>query len=361
MDKSSIELREYLSEHFVGSQHRLGFIARFVLSLIKVKTVNLTQIALGLNSQAKAASNYRRIQRFFAEFSFDKAAFVGWIVQHLPRESWVLCLDRTNWKLGTFNINILAIGVAYRGTAIGLLWQLLPKCGNSNQGERIALIQQLLACLPKKNIKAVIADREFIGQDWFSFLTKQNIKFHIRLRDNILAELAAANEAQGQTNSQAIRLLFRHLKSGETLTLHQRYYVCGQLLAVTGMRLADDELLIIVTNGNPKQSLDFYAQRWEIEMLFSALKTTGFDLETTHLNQTQRIDTLLLLLMLALVWSHTIGETLHTTVKPIKRKKHGRLAQSFFRYGLDFFRAVLLNLPSKFPDFRWALSLLSCT
>ncbi len=242
-----------------------------------------------------------------------------------------------------------------------MLWQLLPKCGNSNQGERISLVQQLLRWLPKHNIKAVIADREFIGQDWFGFLIKHKIKFHIRLRDNILAELAADNEAQGQTNSQAIRLLFRHLKEGETLTLHQRYYVCGQLLAVTGMRLAEGELLIIVTNGNPKQSLDFYAQRWEIEMLFSALKTTGFDLETTHLNQTERIDTLLLLLMVALVWSHTIGETLPTTVKPIKRKKHGRLAQSFFRYGLDFFRAVLLNLPFKAADFRWALSLLSCT
>lgn len=192
-------------------------------------------------------------------------------------------------------------------------------------------------------------------------MIKQNIKFHIRLRDNILAELEADDEAVGQTDSQAIRLLFRHLKSGEVLALHQRYYVCGQLLAITGMKLPEGELLIVVTNGNPKQSLDFYAQRWEIEMLFSALKTTGFDLETTHLNRTDRLDTLLVLLMMALVWSHTIGETLHTTIKPIKRKKHGHLAQSFFGYGLDFFRAVLLNLPFKSADFRWALSLLSCT
>ncbi len=96
MDKSSIELLAYLSQHFVASQHRLEFIACFVLSLIKVKSVNLTQIALGLNSQAKVASNYRRIQRFFAEFRCDKAAFVGWLVYRLPREPWVLCLDRSN-------------------------------------------------------------------------------------------------------------------------------------------------------------------------------------------------------------------------------------------------------------------------
>jgi IS4 transposase len=34
-----------------------------------------------------------------------------------------------------------------------------------------------------------------------------------------------------------------------------------------------------VTNSNPKHSLAYYAQRWQIEMLFAALKTTGFDEE----------------------------------------------------------------------------------
>ena len=96
-------------------------------------------------------------------------------------------------------------------------------------------------------------------------------------------------------------------------------------------------------------------------MLFSALKTTGFDLEATHLNQLQRLDTLLVLLMLALVWAHCIGETLHNTIKPIKRKKHGYLAQSFFRYGLDYLRSILLHPDLKYPEFRWALKLLSCT
>ena len=96
-------------------------------------------------------------------------------------------------------------------------------------------------------------------------------------------------------------------------------------------------------------------------MLFSALKTTGFDLEATHLNQLQRLDTLLVLLMLALVWAHRVGEKLHDTIKPIKRKKHGHLAQSFFRYGLDYLRSILLHLDLKFSEFRWSLELLSCT
>lgn len=354
MEQSSTKLQAYLAEHFGESRHRLAFMARFILSLITVKTVNLTQLALAFNGEVKSASNYRRIQRFFEGFSFDKQRVSQWLMAQLPAERFVLCLDRTNWKFGRVDINIMALGVAYKGTAIGLVWVFLPKFGNSNQGERIKLLEGLLKWLPVKRINVLLADREFIGQDWFGFLMRHKIKFHIRLRENMLAELQA-------NDTQHLRLFFTHLKPGQCLTLHRRYRVCSHFLALTGMKLEGGELLILVTNGNPKQSLCLYAQRWEIEMLFSALKTTGFDLETTHLNQTQRIDTLLVLLMLALVWSHRIGETLHLSVKPIKRKKHGHLAQSFFRYGLDYFRSILLHLPLKQAEFRWALGLLSCT
>jgi Transposase DDE domain len=354
MEQSSTKLQAYLAEQLAASEHRLDFIARFILALIQVKTVKLTQVALAFNGQVKSASNYRRIQRFFEQFSFDKQVISQWLIAQLPEERLVLCIDRTNWKFGKVNINILALGVAYQGTAIGLLWVLLPKFGNSNQAERIKLFEQLLSWLPVKRIKGVLADREFIGKDWFDFLIAHKIKFHIRLRENMLAELA-------EDDTQHLRCFFAHLKAGQRLTLHRRYLVCGHYLAVTGMRLEDGQFLIIVTNGNPQHSLAYYAQRWQIEMLFAALKTTGFDLEATHLNQAQRMDTLLVLLMLALVWAHRIGEKLHDTITPIKRKKHGHLAQSFFRYGLDFFRSVLLHLPLKWADFLWALKLLSCT
>ena len=67
--------------------------------------------------------------------------------------------------------------------------------------------------------------------------------------------------------------------------------------------LEGGELLIIVTNANPNESLDLYSQRWEIEMLFKALKTAGFNLEDTHINDLDKIDTLISLLTIALVWA----------------------------------------------------------
>jgi hypothetical protein len=40
-------------------------------------------------------------------------------------------MDRTNWKFGKVNINYLVLGVAYKGMAIPLFWDLLDKKGNS--------------------------------------------------------------------------------------------------------------------------------------------------------------------------------------------------------------------------------------
>lgn len=352
MQKAITNLHTNLSQTFTLNQHRLDFSARFIVGLIMAKTVNLTQIALALNPAVKNASNYRRIQRFFAEVSFDKEALARWVLRQLPDGPLLLCLDRTNWKFGSLNINIMALGVAYQGMAFGLMWRLLAKFGNSNQQERIKLMKHLLAVLPQTHIRALVADREFIGQDWFAFLIEHNISFHIRLRRNMLAEL--------EEGERHLYLFFSSLTVGQSLTLHQPQSIGTHKLWVTGMRLEDGELLIIVTNGNPKDSLDFYAQRWEIEMLFSALKTTGFDLETTHLNKLERIDTLLVFVILATVWAHKIGERL-AEAKPIPIKKHGRLAQSYFRYGLDFLRSILLHLHAKLRSFCWCLQVLSCT
>ena len=78
---------------------------------------------------------------------------------------FVLTLDRTNWQRGKANLNILVLGVAYKGIAIPLLWTLLDKRGNPNTPERIALMSQYIALLGCESIKYLTADREFIGKD----------------------------------------------------------------------------------------------------------------------------------------------------------------------------------------------------
>lgn len=41
-------------------------------------------------------------------------------------------MDRTNWKFDEANINILMLGITYKGIAYPLLFSMLDKRGNSN-------------------------------------------------------------------------------------------------------------------------------------------------------------------------------------------------------------------------------------
>ena len=62
-----------LSASFDWHGARITFVAQFMLALIRVRTVNFAEIATAFCGEAKVDSNYRRIQRFFKDFSLSRA------------------------------------------------------------------------------------------------------------------------------------------------------------------------------------------------------------------------------------------------------------------------------------------------
>jgi len=76
--------------------------------------------------------------------------------------------------------------------------------------------------------------------------------------------------------------------------------------------------------------------------LFACLKSKGFNFEDTHITKLERIEKVLALLTIAFCWAYKTGEW-RNELKEIKIKKHGRKAISYFRYGLDVLRDLMLN------------------
>lgn len=307
--------QQALAEHLDWHGARLRFLAQFILALFKVKTVNLAEIATALNGRVKAESNYKRLQRFLRSFELNYAQIARLVVKLLALDApWYLTLDRTHWRFGKRDINLLMLGIAYRGIAVPLLWALLPKAGNSNTAERIALIERFLALFGRERIKALLADREFVGQDWFEYLQSQQIPFRIRIKHNTLIP-------NRWNKSLKASRLFASLQSGERHCLFDRRPVWGCLLHVVALRLDNGQLLVLVTTDQPEQALDDYARRWEIETLFGCLKSRGFRFEDTHLTDPERIAKLIALLALAFVWAYRAGE-IRSQTHPIPVKKH---------------------------------------
>jgi len=97
-----------------------------------------------LNGTAKQQSNSRRIQRFYQQFEipFQQIAPVA-LALLPPKSDFILAIDRSNWKFGPLEINILMAAMVYRATAFPLLWVRIDKKGHSKTTERIQLMERL--------------------------------------------------------------------------------------------------------------------------------------------------------------------------------------------------------------------------
>jgi len=337
LQKKCNELELRIKENTGWNKARVFVITGLIVSIITLGRVNLKKIATNLNPKESKEVNYRRLSRFFQYFRFEKRLMAKLLSSFLPKGQWVLSMDRTNWKFGKVHINILMLSVAYKGMAVPIVWYLLKKSsqqGNSGFRDRIRIMKKFIDVFGVDKIEVLTADREFVGEVWFKWLKKREIPFAIRIMNNKRVKVG-----RGYVRVDS---LFRYLKEGEHTFYRTRKKIYGyQRVSLIAMKMKD-EYLIVATNIKQEKALSYYKQRWEIEMLFSALKKRGFNLEETHLSANEKIDSLIAILSLAFVWSHTIGEWLNDK-KPIKTLKHGRKEKSIFLYGLEYLAEIFLN------------------
>lgn len=340
-------LEHTLGNNLAWNHARINFLARFLIALIQVRNVNLMEIATGFGGKATTDSSYRRIKRFFQLFDIPAGSFAILIVQLLALQSpWVLSLDRTNWQLGKQHLNLLVLGIVHQGVAFPLLWVALDKKGNSNTDERIALLQEFINLFGVESIHYLCADREFIGKRWFQWLAKMKIDYRIRIRNN-----SQITNSRGELVEA--KKLFSHFPLNQGLSVVDMRKMWGLSIYVSGMRLEKEQYVIVVSPVYSQEALVEYGKRWGIESLFGCLKSRGFRLEETHMTEGEKLKKLIGLLGIAFSWCHKVGQWLNEE-KPLKVKKHGRLAKSIFRLGLDYVRAILLNLTEKSKQVAWA-------
>jgi hypothetical protein len=88
--------------------HRVMVVFMLINVLGKVRDVNFSLLYSGFEYNAKFSINYKRIQRFFVNANIPMNLIAKLIFCLLSKkESLVLVMDRTNWKFGQNNINLL--------------------------------------------------------------------------------------------------------------------------------------------------------------------------------------------------------------------------------------------------------------
>jgi hypothetical protein len=342
-DSEYTQLLDVFSSHFTNVLNlaRIRLICLFINALCKVKSVNFSKLSVGFDTETKASSNFRRIQRFISQVDLPMEWIAKFIFRLLPeKKNLVLVMDRTNWKFGDSDINILMLGVSYKNIAFPLIFKMLDKRGNSNTKERIDLVQNFIDWFGKDCIDCLLADREFIGQDWHNFLNTNDIRYHIRIRNNFKVY------SPRKQKEIKVRHLFNNLKVGEIKHYNKIIQMQGEYCYISAIKTVTDgkiDFCIIVSFNKPNEALTYYSLRWQIETLFKGLKSSGFNLEETHVTHLERIGKLLSLVMIAFVWCYKIGDHIDQKIKPIPIKKHGRRSVSIFKYGLDYISECLLS------------------
>jgi len=290
-----------------------------VFALLKAKDVRHAELAERFPGSAQTSSVILRIERFFDRHPLCPADVARVVLTLLPstrpRE---FILDRTNWKYGQTDVNVLLLAVLWRGVAIPLLFELLPHGGSSDTHLRHTLMDDALCLLEPSEIQVLYADREFLGHVWIQGLARRGIPICVRLRlDTLVDEWSARDWLQD-------------LKPGDTGLWVEDVEVCGQPMNVTLTYTQDGEALIIGSNAGSVTKIQAgYRKRFRIECLFRALKTKGFKLESTHMTLHDHVERLLCLLTLTYVWCVLVG-----MLQECPFKLHGRRAWSVVTLGL---------------------------
>ena len=337
---------------------RIKFFGLFICALCKLQTVCFEKLATAFETNAKAGSSLRRIQRFMANYTLDTDLIARLVFKLLPHcPPYCLAMDRTNWKFGETNINVLTLAITYQGVAFPLLMAMLDKRGNSDTQERIRIINRYIKLFGRETIKCLVADREFIGGDWIAYLNFRKIRYYIRIKENFIID----NPRNGKHIKASI--MFADLTCGQCRSNQRIYRVNGQLCYLSASKVKDKngkpELQIIISFDQPHYAQDFYKERWQIETCFKGLKSSGFNIENTHLTDLERIEKLFTVVMLAFVWAYRVGVYVNDNIKPIRVLNNGRRAKSLLKYGLDFIAIILLN---PFADCEFDIfKFLSCT
>jgi len=336
---------------------RIKFFGLFICALCKVQTVCFEKLSTAFETEAESQSSLRRIQRFMADYVLDTDLIARLIFKMLPhRPPYSLAIDRTNWKFGQTDINVLTLAIIYHGVAFPLLISMLDKKGNSNTNERIRIINRYVRLFGEETIDCLVADREFVGEKWIDYLNESKIRYYIRIRENFYVD-------DPRTGKRfKVYWMFNCLKCGEAGFLDRIYRVNGQLCYLSASKVKNrngqPEFQIIISFNKPQNAKEIYRERWQIETAFRALKSSGFNIEDTHLTDLIRIEKLFSIVMVAFAWAYVVG-VFANDIKPVRIMKNGRRAKSLFKYGLEFIAAIMYN-PMKNIDMD-IFKFLSCT
>jgi hypothetical protein len=331
-------LLQKMTLYFSWKKSRLECFISIIISLITNCSVSHKSLALGIDNKSKYQSKIQRIYRFFKDQIFDYTAIATFIVSLFSWNSYVIALDRTNWKFGTKDINILVLTIVIGKISIPVYWEMLDHGGACDFQLMKKILERFIDNFGVNKIKYLLADREFMNKKWLYFLNQQKINFAIPLKKDVKIYL------KNNLCKYKVDKSFNKLQQNEYTTTDAMLW--GWKIKLAAYRNEKGELMVVAANNIIDVDIfSLYRYRWSIERLFKHLKTSGFNIEKSHVTDSLRF--MKLFAACAIAASLVVKNGLiENNINPIKfRKSHDIQKQlvSFFTYGLDILKHLVIK------------------
>jgi Transposase DDE domain len=202
-----------------------------------------------------------------------------------------------------------------------------------SQEERNKFTKEAIAHCALENW-CVVADREFIGNFWFTNLQTLSYKFVIRLRKKQYKKNLKGKESYASLEKRANK----HGRASASVIIEGQEYRLWIVKNET--ENGDEPLIYLLTNYlNKPDAPALYRLRWKIETCFKHLKTNGFNLEDIRMTDINKIKLMLAILVFIYIAAIVEGESnKENEYVQIKKYKNGSEYKSisYFKLGIGY-------------------------
>lgn len=319
-------------------------LAWLVVGLYLSASVHLSHIIRELPLPGRDVSLVNRMRRWLNNPRVRVREWYRPVVRQILRpfagQTLRLVMDCT--KVG-FHFRLMTVSLVYRKRTLPLVWSVhRGQKGHTTAADQIELLNYVRSWLPTDSQVWVLGDAGFQSIRLLRWLSRQHWHFVIRQPGNTQVRWAAhdwiklntISLAAGQTRFMGwVRLAENHNAGWFWLILH--------------WEKGEEEPWFLVADQPGRYSLiRLYRLRMWVEEMYGDMKGHGFDLEATHLDDTDRISRLVLAVCLAFVWLITLGAWVVKRSLRYLVDHKSRRDKSYFRIGWDWLaRCLRLGMP----------------
>ncbi len=286
-----------------------------VLLVQKYRNVRLSDLAERFPQPIKYQSRVRSLQRFLNLPKLSAKLLWFPIIQQILKQEFrphtsnrkqrrrsqklklihqgylLLILDRTQWQ----NRNLMVLSLAWGHHAIPVYWQLLPKRGNSSLAEQKKVIAPVLRLLRSYPV-LVLGDREFHSVQLANWLEERKVDFALRQKKGtcLQDDDAVYRPLKDLGVQPGISRFYSKISYTKAHQLG-KFNLAAYWKRKYRSRASKEPWYILTSLDSLPRTLSCYQARWGIETLFRDLKTSGYNLENTKVNERRLIAIVLII------------------------------------------------------------------